>query len=151
MIPVDFFVLFGILVVSTIFCFYIGKSKSLSVLFSLYLSVLFYDKIPFLSKLIFIKNSSLHITINYLILFIAIVLIFNFLISKHIHSFDTDLSISKSIIFGLALTVFILYIGYYIISIEPIYNFSSKIDSIFALKSGNFYLLLAPLAIIFLL
>lgn len=149
--PIDFFVIFGIFIFWSLYSFYFGKSKSLTLILSLYFSGFFYEKIPFLSKMILVKSSSLSITINHLVIFIILTAIFHFLISKHIHSFDSSLTVFESVIFGLAITFFTLYIGYFLISIEPIYNFSNTIDSIFAIKSGIFYLYLIPLIIIFFL
>lgn len=151
MIPTDFLVILGFLAVLSGYSFYFGKARTVGLLFSFYFTILFYEKVPFIGKLLIFKDSPLALAINSLTVFIVFITIINLLIHKHIDSNEKDISFIKAIVFGLALTICFVIVNYYIIPLESIYNLSPKVDHIFLDYFGLFYWLLIPLGLVFFL
>ncbi len=147
--PIDYFVILGLIVVFSFVFFYFGKNKSISVTLSLYLGMLFYEKIPFIEKLILKNKSQIFSSINHWLVYLILSVAFYLLISKHIDSFQSDTSIPKSVIYGLAMTILILSISYFLIPSETIYNFGSQIDHLFVKNIGFYAYILAPIVLLF--
>ena len=143
----DFLVILGLIFIFSVIGFYLGKNKSISILVSMYVGILFYEKLPFLSKVLFLK-SPIGNTLNRLAIYTIIVFLIYLVLKKHISGFGENFNIIKAVFFGLAITIFIIILSYYLIPIESIYDFGDKIDKIFRIKTGLFYPILIPLAII---
>lgn len=148
MIPVDYFIILGLVFLFSFIYFYFGKNKSISAILSLYIAIIFYEKADILNKLIFKNFNPLKHSINQWIVYIGVSIVIYLLISKHIHSFENDSGIVKSIIYGISVTLFILSVSYFLIPSESIYNFGSQIDSLFIKNIGFYPYIFAPLVIL---
>jgi hypothetical protein len=148
MISIDFLVILGLIIVISALAYFFGRNKSISVLLSMYLGILFYQKAGFISKLMFMGGNITKETINSLIIYLAMVLIAFFLIKRHIEHFDSQLGIAKAFILGISITLFILAFTHFVIPTESLYNFGPKIDSFFTKDIGLFPYLILPLIIL---
>jgi hypothetical protein len=148
MISVDYFVILGIVLVFSFIHFYFGKNKSISTILSLYIAIIFYEKADILKKLILKNLDPFKHSINEWLIYLGASVVIYLLISKHIHSFEDEGSIVKSIIYGVSISVFVLSISYFLIPSESIYNFGSHIDSLFIKNIGFAPYILAPLVIL---
>ncbi len=146
--PIDYIILAGLVFVFSFLTFYFGKDKAISSILSLYIGILFYEKTPVLQKIILEGKSPIFHSLNQWVVYLAVSIVIYLLISKHIHSFDTETSIFRSIIFGISLSILILSVSYFIIPSENIYNFGSIIDHLFIKNIGFYPYLLAPLVIL---
>jgi hypothetical protein len=145
----DIAIIVGLLIIFGVYCFYFGRNSATTLILSLYIGLLFYTKAPFIEKLLIFKNSPLELSLYILGIYIIFVVLTYLLIKKHIHSLSSDLNAFKSVIFGLAITFFVISIGHLILQTDLIHNFGPKIESIID-TIGPFYTLLAPLLILLL-
>lgn len=150
MIPIDYFVILGLVLIFSFVAFYFGKNRSISVTISLYLGILFFEKTPILQKLIIKDTSPLSNTLNQWAVYLLVSTILYLLISRHIHSFESDTSIFKSIVYGISMSIFIMSLSYFLIPSESIYNFSGQIDYLFVKDIGLYPYIFAPFLLLLL-
>ncbi len=143
-----------LIILATIFLFIglrIGKNTLVSIILSLYLSVLLYSNSFFVNSLIFVSKDPAKLFWNHLAIF-ALFFVPIYLILSKIISVEGDrgpLKLLKIGILALVSTGLLIAIFYHVLSIAPIYNFSSAIDNLFASSRAFTIWLILPLITMF--
>lgn len=146
--PTDVLVIIGLVVVGTGFTFFMGKSKGVALLLSLFSAIPLYQSFPFVKQLT-VATGALPIAANVVAIFLAFTVLMFFLLNKYIVGDFLDGNFFKSVIFGLAFAAIALAIFQLVLPLEALYNFGPNIDQWFGGNFGLFWWLAAPLAIIF--
>jgi len=145
--PTDVLVIIGLVVAGTGFAFFLGKSKAVALLLSLFSAIPLYQSFPFVKQLT-VATGALPQAANILGIFLVFVLLMFFLLNKYIIGDFIGGKFFKSVIFGLAFTALILTLFQFILPLDALYNFGPKIDVWFAGNFGLFWWLVVPLSII---
>ena len=81
--PTDILVVLGILVVGTLFTFFVGKSKGVSVVLSLFGAIVLFQNFPFMKQMTVLKGA-LPEALNIAGIFVAFALALFFLLDKYL-------------------------------------------------------------------
>lgn len=146
--PTDILVVLGILVVGTLFTFFVGKSKGVSVVLSLFGAIVLFQNFPFMKQMTVLKGA-LPEALNIAGIFVAFALALFFLLDKYVVGDFSDGNFFKSVFVGLAFTGMVLAIIYFIVPFAPVYDFGPNIDKWFQGQFTLFWWLVGPLAIVF--
>jgi hypothetical protein len=146
--PTDVLVILGILAVGTLFTFFMGKSKGVSVVLSLFGAIILFQNFPFMKQATVLKGA-LPEALNVVGIFLAFALCIFFLLDKYVVGDFSESNFFKSVFVGVAFTALILAIIYFVLPFAPIYDFGPNIDKWFQGNFTLFWWLVGPLAIVF--
>jgi hypothetical protein len=146
-VSTDILIIAGIFLLSSASAFYFGKSKLVALFFSCYPAILLFQDFPYKKNLIFVKDGIGH-GINMYVLYGVFVFIVYKIISRFINADFEGNKFFHSILIGISCTVLFLTLGHFILPLDEIHNFSSRIDSLFTQGFGIFWWLLGPLLLL---
>lgn len=138
---------FAVLFVLTM---YLGKGRLVSVVLAFYPATLLYKSFPFMQKLL-VATGEKPLLFNKLGIFLVFLILIYFAINKfisHYAEYGPGEGALRTGGFVLALVIMLIVFSYTTISLDPIHNFGSQIDSIFGTETRLFWWSLAPLALL---
>jgi hypothetical protein len=144
----DLFIILGIWLVGTLYTFYFGKGRGVTLILSLYPGLLLFEKFPYIKQLSVLKGEPLA-SINTIAIFCLCVFVSHLILHKYIFADFGEGKFIKSALVGLAFTGCILALWYFILPLDTFYNFSGTIDKWFSKDIGIFWWLLGPFGILF--
>lgn len=145
--PTDILVILGILVVGTLFAFFMGKSKGVSVILSLFGAITLFQAFPFMKQMLVFKGAVPE-ALNITGVFVAFALALFFLLDKYVVGDFIEGNFMKSVFLGIAFTALVLAIIYFVLPFTPVYDFGANVDKWFSGSFNLFWWLVAPLAIV---
>lgn len=145
--PTDILVILGILAVGTLFTFFMGKSKGVSVILSLFGAITLFQSFPFMKQMMVFKGAVPE-ALNITAVFVAFALALFFLLDQYVVGDFSEGNFLKSVFLGIAFTAIVLAIIYFILPFTPIYDFGANVDKWFSGNLNLFWWLVGPLAVI---
>lgn len=145
--PTDILVILGILATGTLFTFFMGKSKGVSVVLSLFGAITLFQSFPFMKQMT-VASGPLPEALNIAGVFVAFALALFFLLDQYVVGDFSEGNFLKSVFLGIAFTAMILTIIYFVLPFTPIYDFGPYIDKWFTGSFNLFWWLVGPLAIL---
>ncbi|MCX6703532.1 MAG: hypothetical protein NTV02_02510 [Candidatus Zambryskibacteria bacterium] len=146
--PIDVFVIIGIFIFCTLFTFFLGKSKGVSLLLSLFGAILLFQTFPFVKNLT-VLTGAVPLALNTLAIFLAFTAFLYFTLNRYIVGDFFEAKFFKSAILGLAITALVLAIMHFVLPVDALYNFGPKVDTWFGGNFGLFWWIAIPLGILF--
>jgi len=145
--PTDILIILGILVLGTLFTFFLGKSKGVSLVLSLFGAIVLFQSFPFMKHMVVLSGPVLE-SLNIIGVFLAFTLGLFFLLDQYIVVDFSEHHFVRSLFIGIAFTAIILALIYFILPFAPLYDFGPNIDKWFQGHFNLFWWLVAPLIIL---
>ena len=144
----DLFVILGIWLIGTVYTFYFGKGRGVTLILSLYPGLLLFEKFPYIKQLSVLKGEPLA-SINTVVIFLVCTCVSYFILHKYIFADFGEGKFIRSALIGLAFTGCVLALWYFVLPLNTFYNFSGIIDTWFSPDIGIFWWLIGPLVVLF--
>ncbi len=145
--PTDVLIIVGIFLVGTLFTFFMGKSRGVSIILALFGSIPLFQSFPFTQQLT-VATGDFARSINVIGIFLVFTIGLYFLLNRYVVGDFIEGNFFKSVIFGIAFTAIILALVHFILPFDPIYDFKQNVDQWFGGNFGMFWWILAPLMIL---
>jgi hypothetical protein len=129
----------------------LGRAHLVSSILSLYIASFLYTHVFFVKTLTIDSNGSSNLFWNHIGIFMIFYLPLHFIMNRVV-SMDYDRGASRYVKVGLlafAMSGLILSLLYHLIPLDPVYNFSGAIDSLFASNTAFTIWLIIPLILLF--
>lgn len=150
-ITTDIIIIFVVFFLLFLYSIRFGKSKSTSLLISLYIGILAFLSLPYIEEVTLLKSSEAQVTISHIAVFIIGVFIIHTAISRVIYIEYPNRRYLKYIEIGLlsgAITGLFFAFLYNTIPFATIYDFGNFIDNLFS-SQYFFWWLIAPIVVLF--
>lgn len=146
--PTDILVILGIFVVGTLLTFFMGKSRGVTVVLSLFGAIALFQSFPFIKQMT-VLSGPIPEALNIVGVFVAFALCVFFLLDQYIVGDFAEGNFFTSILIGVVFTAIILALIYFVLPFSPLYDFGANVDKWFTGSFNLFWWLLAPLVILF--
>jgi len=150
-ISLDFIILGALFAVVFFFTWRRGIASGGAVLIALYIAGFVYQNVP-VEKLTLFSGSPAMAVVSKIIIFVVLAAVVWWLVARtlllSLGGGGTSLFVSIGL--SAAIIVLLLTYSYHLIGLEPLYNFGSIFDTVFAPEANFLWLILAPLAVLLL-
>lgn len=129
---------------------FLGRGRLISLILAFFPATILYNSFPFSADLIFLTGDML-ITLNKVAIFVLFLAPISYVINRYIFAtsdFTGSTKILRTLGLAICATAMVLIFSYGTISLDPIYNFSPQIDSLFAGLDRTFYWNIGVLALL---
>lgn len=144
----DFIIIVGTFFVLVFFAFQFGKDKIISLILSLYITLLVYLNFPYMD-LVIVEGKEL---ISHIVVFLIFLFLINMIMKRMILAdFPNDIMHKwfEVVVLGAVATTLLLAFIYHVLPVFAVHDFSPDVDRFFATSDLFFWWLVAPFIAMF--